>query len=108
MRRRQALRTGTALATSGLATIAGCAGVGTNPTAPIKINNDTTSEVFVRVNTEILDGDFWREVEIIIPNNGVENDPWFKEMFVDEGDYRVHIETATQSTETRVTHPSSD
>ncbi len=108
MRRRQALRASLRLVAAGLPAIAGCAGIGTQPTAPIKLNNETNSAVFVRVNTETMDGEFWREIEIIIPDNGAGNDPWFKEMFVDNGEYRVGVMTRDETAETRLTHPSGE
>ncbi|SFR98095.1 hypothetical protein SAMN05216559_1970 [Halomicrobium zhouii] len=108
MRRRQVLRASSALIAAGLPAITGCLGFGTQATAPIKLNNDTTSEVFFRVNTETLDGEFWREIEVTIPDNGFKNDPWFKEMFVDEGDYTVKIMTTDETAETQVTHPSNE
>lgn len=108
MQRRQALRVGAGILAGSLSVTAGCVGIGTQSTAPIKLNNDTTSKVFIRVLTETVDGDFWREIEIIIPNNGTHNDPWFKEMFVDEGEYRVTVVTDDATTETMVTHPSNE
>lgn len=108
MHRRQALRAGVGLLVGSLPAISGCLGVGAQATAPIKLNNDTGSEVFIRVTTETIDGDFWREIEVVIPDNGTKNDPWFKEMFVDEGDYQVSVTTTDDTAETRVTHPSSE
>ena len=108
MRRRQALRLGAGVVAGSLSVTAGCAGIGTQATAAIKLNNNTDSAVFFRVDTETTEGAFSREIEVILPWNGRGNDPWFKEMFVDRGEYQVRVRADTVVNETTVTHPSGD
>jgi hypothetical protein len=108
MRRRQALRLGGAGLVGLLTTSAGCTALSGAATAPVKLDNDTQSTVQFEVRTAVEDGSFSRDIEVVLPDNGEANDPWFKQMFVDDGTYRVTATTADHSAETTVTHPSRD
>lgn len=108
MRRRRTLRLGGAGLVGLLTTGAGCTALSGAATAPVKFDNDTQSTVRFELRTEVEDGSFSRDIEVILPDNGEANDPWFKQAFVDEGVYRVTATTAEHSAETTVTHPSRD
>lgn len=108
MRRRHALRLDGAGLFGLLTTSAGCTALSGAATAPTRFDDDTRSAVRSEIRTALEDGPFSRDIEVVLPDTGEANDPWLREVFVDEGSDRVTATTAEHSAETTVTPPSRD
>jgi hypothetical protein len=100
VRRRHALRLDGAGLFGLLTTSAGCTALSGAATAPTRFDDDTRSAVRSEIRTALEDGPFSRDIEVVLPDTGEANDPWLREVFVDEGSDRV--------TATTVTPPSRD